>query len=137
MEKPDLHTIVRYVVLQVPGFAAAVIAACLLLRYTGLPAWSIWTGLVLWVGKDILLFFWVWPSYCVPGAENDAMVGRTGYVVDWEGPDGTVKITGTLWRAAVVENEDPPAPGTRIRVCGRKGLTLFVRPEQYRRQPSP
>ncbi len=130
MEKPDLHTIVRYVVLQVPGFAAALIAAYLLLRYTGLPAWSVWLGLVLWVMKDILLFFWVWPSYCVPGAGNDAMIGRTGFVVDWKEMEGTVKINGILWRAAVRGYEATLAPGTVIRVYDREGLTLFVQPEQ-------
>ncbi|HET57715.1 MAG TPA: hypothetical protein ENN35_04640 [Deltaproteobacteria bacterium] len=130
MEKPDVHTIVRYVLLQVPGFAAAVIAACLLLRYTGLPAWSVWLGLVLWVMKDILLFFWVWPSYRVPGAGNDAMVGRTGFVVNWKGIEGTVKINGILWRAAVRGDEKTLSPGAGIRVYDREGLTLFVHPEQ-------
>ncbi len=126
-EKPDIRTVFRYIVLQVPGTIAALLAAIFLIHYTSLSPWIIWTGFGTWVLKDVVIFFLAWPSYR-PAEGKDPMVGRKGRVVSSCRPEGTVEIHGTLWKAVSEDREQALAPGTMIRVCGRDRLTLIVKP---------
>lgn len=59
----------------------------------------------------------------VYGAE--AIPGAEGEVVAWEGEHGRVRVEGELWEARAAR---PLAPGTPVRVAGRKGLVLTVEP---------
>lgn len=129
-EKPDIHTILRYVLVQLPGEIIILITVFLLLHYTMLPAWLIWTGFGVWVLKDTILFFWVWPSYRSPEQEVDPIVGQIGFVVKSCQPEGTVEIYGTLWWAVIDDKKTPLDAGTMIRVRKREGLILFVQSEQ-------
>jgi membrane-bound serine protease (ClpP class) len=69
----------------------------------------------------------------VTGAEQ--MIGMTGEVLDWTGPEGHVLAHGERWRA-----RGPAAPlarGQRVRVVGRDNLTLVVEPEEIDRRRDP
>jgi membrane-bound serine protease (ClpP class) len=60
----------------------------------------------------------------VTGAE--ALPGAEGEVVSWQGAEGRVRVVGESWRA---RSARPLAPGDRIRVTAREGLTVTVEPE--------
>ncbi|MDO5759130.1 MAG: nodulation protein NfeD [Rhodobacterales bacterium] len=55
-----------------------------------------------------------------------AMIGAEATVLSWSGEEGTVHVHGERWHA---RSRTPPAIGTRVRVTGRKDLTLDVKPE--------
>lgn len=127
--KPDKRTILRYIVMQLPGMLLAGAAALVVSRATDWPEWILWMLLGLWVLKDVLLFFWVWPSYRPAGSNEDPLVAQTGIVVRSCRPEGTVEIHGTPWRAVNASDAGTLRQGTRVRVIKRDGLILFVRPD--------
>jgi membrane-bound serine protease (ClpP class) len=55
------------------------------------------------------------------GAE--ALLGVEGDTVFWQGTQGRVRILGEIWHA---RSPDPLAPGARVRVIARDGLTVVV-----------
>ena len=59
----------------------------------------------------------------VTGSEQ--MIGLEGEVLDWHDGRGRIRVHGEIWSARA---EDPVAPGTRVRVGRRDGLTLHVGP---------
>ncbi len=61
----------------------------------------------------------------VSGSEE--MIGMPGRVVAWDGLTGSVHVHGEDWGARA---ETPLAIGDAIRVVGREGLTLTVRPSE-------
>lgn len=56
------------------------------------------------------------------GAEE--MIGSAGEVVSWADGQGHIRVHGEIWAARA---EQPLAPGDKVLVAGREGLTLFVR----------
>lgn len=63
----------------------------------------------------------------VTGAEE--MIGVTGEVVHWQNGEGSVHVHGEIWTArATAQDAAALAPGDRIRVIAREGLTLAVEP---------
>jgi membrane-bound serine protease (ClpP class) len=59
----------------------------------------------------------------VTGAEE--MIGLEGEVMEWRDGRHRVRVHGEIWSALA---ERPVAPGTRVRVDRREGLTLHVGP---------
>jgi len=59
----------------------------------------------------------------VSGPEE--MIGMAGSVVAWDGPAGSVRVHGEVWRA---RSDTPLAPGDGVNVVSRDGLVLTVRP---------
>lgn len=56
---------------------------------------------------------------------REALVGAEGEAVSWSRDEGRVRVEGEIWRARAAQ---PLAAGARIRVTGRRGLTLTVEP---------
>jgi membrane-bound serine protease (ClpP class) len=56
---------------------------------------------------------------------SEALIGAIGETVWWQGQEGRVRIEGEIWRARA---DAPLAEGGRVRVDGRDGLLLHVRP---------
>ncbi len=72
--------------------------------------------------------YWLWYSQrraAQVGAET--LLGRVVEVAEDCRPYGHVRVQGELWRARC---ETGAAPGERVRIVGRDGLTLEVEPEQ-------
>jgi membrane-bound serine protease (ClpP class) len=67
----------------------------------------------------------------VTGAE--ALLGAEGEVLSWQGAEGRVRVLSEIWRA---RSTGPLAPGTRIKVIDREGLTVVVDPASVH-YPSP
>lgn len=71
-------------------------------------------------------FFWVWLSKrrrVQVGAET--LIGAVADVVSPCRPEGQVRLDGELWGARCEAGADP---GEKVRVAGRRGLTLLVEP---------
>jgi membrane protein implicated in regulation of membrane protease activity len=127
------QAVVRYVLLQVPGAFLAGLALVLIHRWTGLSAWIAWLLLGLWVAKDVVLFFFVWPAYEGGSPEGEPFLqGAQGVVRDRLDPSGTIRLHGQTWKARVVEGGSPVEPGEQVTVLGRDGLRLRVRSEPKR-----
>lgn len=56
---------------------------------------------------------------------SEALIGARGETVSWQGTEGRVRVAGEIWRARA---EAPLEDGSDVRVVGRDGLVLIVRP---------
>jgi membrane-bound serine protease (ClpP class) len=56
---------------------------------------------------------------------SEALIGALGEAVSWHGSEGRVRVAGEIWRARA---EAPLEDGADVRVVGRDGLVLIVRP---------
>jgi membrane-bound serine protease (ClpP class) len=56
---------------------------------------------------------------------KEGLLGAEGEVVAWTGAEGRIRVAGEIWRARAATEF---APGARIRVVGRDGLTLVIKP---------
>lgn len=63
---------------------------------------------------------------------DTALIGSAGEVVQWSGSDGIVQVRGERWQATSTASL---SPGTRVRILGRRDLTLVIAPEQPSPQP--
>ena len=125
------HAVGKYTALQVPAAALAGLVLWLLWRYEVLPAWLAWSAFVLWVAKDVVLFFYLWPAY-EPGGDAGMFspVGHMGIAVgDTEGGYLRVRVRGETWRARPEPGHGSIRSGQNVRVVDRQGLLLVVRPE--------
>jgi membrane protein implicated in regulation of membrane protease activity len=121
-----LPTILKYALLQLPALGLLIaILSWLEYRYA-LPRWLFWTALGLWLGKDVLLYRFVWRSYAPFNAAEERIVGAGGTARKALAPTGYIEVQGELWRAEVVPGSRPVAKGQKVRVVERRGLTLMV-----------
>jgi len=118
---------VRYLLYQIPGFAALVVILVVLSRTMGLGFWPALIIVAAWVIKDTLLYPFVRDAYR-PGGVNpsERLVGRVGVVEERLGPEGFVRIGSELWRAEVESSDHVLEPGARVRVVAVSGLTVRV-----------
>lgn len=125
------HAVIKYTALQVPAAVLAGLVLWLLWRYGILPTWLGWCLLVLWILKDVVLFFYVWPAYEPSGEEGPlSPVGQEG-VVEQEMEKGRmrVRVRGETWRAMPDKRGGNSfKAGQAVRVVDRSGLVLIVRP---------
>jgi membrane protein implicated in regulation of membrane protease activity len=125
-----LSTLLKYVLLQLPGLGLLV-AILLWLEYRyALPRWILWAVLGLWLGKDALLYSFVWRSYAPYAAAEERIIGAHGRAREDLTPDGYIEVQGELWRAELAEGSRTVAKGEKVRVVERRGLTLVVGPEE-------
>jgi membrane protein implicated in regulation of membrane protease activity len=115
----------KYLILQLPGAGLFIIALILIRRWVDMPAWLFWGLIVMWVGKDVVLFPLVRKAYEPQGGGNP-MIGALGVVENKLSPSGFVRIGGELWKAHVPKGNMPINRGETIRVSAIEGLTLIV-----------
>ena len=127
---PRGRLILRYTLLQLPGYAVLVLLYVLVEQITDLPACIAWGVFGLWVLKDIVLFPFV-GRYYDPGYEKDrfSMIGLQGVVNKPLTPTGAVRIRGELWKAEVLDPGNTVDIGRTVTVRRIRGLTLQVTPE--------
>lgn len=58
---------------------------------------------------------------------EEELMGADAEVATALSPEGQIKIRGELWQARAAETGEPLAPGAKVVVVGREGLTLLVR----------
>jgi membrane protein implicated in regulation of membrane protease activity len=121
-------TLFRYSLIQIPGVLFAGAILWVLHNHLGLSQSMAWAILLLWLAKDVLLFFFVWPAY--QGSEGDgyySLVGLHGEVANTLNPEGYVRIRGILWKARTEQKNKMLPTGTKVVVVGRDGIELIVR----------
>jgi len=128
--KGSARVLMKYSLLQVPMLLLVTVGLFLAYRYIGLPAWVAWTGSVLWLAKDMLLFPLVRRSYDDRDQSNvHSMSGAQGHAVEALDNSGYVLVRGVLWRAEVAGARRPIHKAERVRVQGARGLVLVVQPD--------
>ena len=129
MNSPDRKVVIRYGLIQIPGIVMAALVAWLLHRWLGLPAWAAAGIVLLWISKDIAMFFVTWKAYTGGGGDGrDAMIGLEGEAIEDLDPAGRVCVRGENWRARLRDEGDRIAPGEPVAVVAMEGLTLVVAP---------
>ena len=122
-------TLLRYAVLQIPGIILAGFVLWGLHAGLGVSGRTAWGLFLLWLAKDALLFFFVWPAY--QGSEGDgwySLIGLRGEVCRPLRPEGYIRIRGVLWKARAEDETQEIPPETKVDVVGRDGIQLIVRP---------
>ncbi len=119
--------LVKYVVLQLPGYGLTGLIVFALWRWVGIPAWAAWGICGLVVVKDVLLYPMVRRSFVEPPhAGAEALIGARGVAVDSLEPTGRVQLGAELWQAKAAADEAPIRAGAAVRVREVRGLTVFV-----------
>lgn len=115
-----------YLILQIPDILLAGLVLLLVHRWAGLPSgWAI--GLfVLWVAKDLAMYFLVRDVFAPPRTGPETLVGARAVAKEPLAPVGHVLLFGETWRAESLQPHNVIAPGTVLTVRARRGLTLLV-----------
>ena len=126
-KSPPPGIVLKYVLLQAPGLI--VLAAILrwARQWLNMPDYLVWIIVLIWVGKDVLLFPFLWRYYDskqIP--DRFEMVGRRGTALSDLNPKGHVQINGERWKAVNSDLEAPMAVGDGIYVKAIRGLELVV-----------
>jgi membrane-bound serine protease (ClpP class) len=114
----------------VAGVAAFVIGAIFMFP-SGAPGFTLSLPLVAAAAAVSIVFFLLILALLlrtrrrgvVTGAE--ALLGAEGEAVFWQGTEGRVRVLSEIWRA---RSAGQLAPGARVRVIARDGLTVVVEP---------
>ena len=128
----------RYLLLQLPGWVLAALVVYALCSWFRIPVWVAASCLLLYIGKDFLLFPVLRRAYepdTRTGAER--LVGLTGVVQDEISPEGYVQVRGEYWRARSIDDQSPLKEGSTVRVVSARGLTLTVEPVEERPSQAP
>ncbi len=125
----SLRIVIRYTILQLPALTLFVLALLLSKRWVGIPLWSFWGLVGLWVAKDVILFPFVWRAYDAGERKGtDAMIGMRGVTRDRLAPSGYVQVRGELWQAELASEGSPVEKGAAVKILKTRGLTLIVEP---------
>jgi membrane-bound ClpP family serine protease len=121
----------KYWALQLPATALVIVVLLGVVDRLAWPQWVVWTIVALWVGKDAILYPFVWRSYYPsdPAALPYPMENAKGLAIERIDPSGLVRIWGELWRAELSHGARRIEKGETVRVNARHGLTLLVEPE--------
>ena len=123
------RAVLKYTLLQIPGTLLAGLLLWWIRIEAGVGLWLLWTLLGVWVAKDVVLFFFLWPAYDNEQGDYYGLKGHRGTVVDSLAPQGTVRVRGQTWKARS-ESSTPVPAGAAVRVMARQGLTLMVQPDE-------
>ncbi|UCG78558.1 MAG: NfeD family protein [Nitrospirota bacterium] len=122
-------TLMKYILFQLPGTALVLISLFAVSKWAGLPVWSIWLALLLWIIKDIALYPLLWRSYSVQRRDPvRSLTGLTGTVTESLLPDGYIIVNGEQWRAVSEDKNRTIDKGEQVIVKAVHGLTLTVKP---------
>jgi membrane protein implicated in regulation of membrane protease activity len=117
----------RYFLLQLPGQIFFLLLLILIRRWIAFSDYLMWGLPAIWIGKDIVLFPFLWRYYATdPSADSSRMVGRMGVALSRLAPDGHVRVGGERWRASIAEGASPIEKGQAICVDAIDGLRLTV-----------
>jgi len=126
--RPSVRIGIKYFLLQLPGQIAFILILLLVRQCLETPAYLVWGLLGFWVGKDILLFPFLWRFYD-PTQHPDRfrMIGRKGFALTRLDPDGYVQVHGERWQAGAYAADACIETGEAICVEAINGLKLKVR----------
>jgi membrane protein implicated in regulation of membrane protease activity len=128
-DRPSPIVVINYILLQLPSLVAFIVILVLFRKWLETPTHLIWGLFSFWVGKDIVLFPFLWRHYD-PNQFPDRfqMVGRKGVALTQLNPDGYVQVQGERWQARIFNELGPIDQGEGIYVKAINGLKLTVIP---------
>jgi membrane protein implicated in regulation of membrane protease activity len=127
-ERPDARVVLRYALLQVPGWILAAAVLIGIKAWLEVPTWALWAMGIAWVGKDLVLFPLTWRAYMDQGGLGIRdPVGRVGICTERVAPSGSVRVQGEIWAAISEDQHARLEAGSVVRITGRDGLVLRVR----------
>ncbi len=122
--------IIRYTLLQLPALALLLMALVLVQRWINISNWVFWGSIMIWIAKDVVLFFFTWRAYETTAAKpGRSMVGARGITQNRLAPSGFIHVRGELWKAEVWGTGRPIEIGEKVKVRDIRGLTLVVQPD--------
>lgn len=117
----------RYILLNIPEFAAMILILIVIQYWVVIPVWLLGSIIGFWIVKDVVLFPFLWRAYDWDRAgKSRSMIGARGVAKENLVPTGYVTIRGELWRAEIIGEGPPIEAGQPVRVKKMDGLTLFV-----------
>ena len=120
----------RYILLNIPEFAALILILIVIQYWVVIPVWLLWSIIGFWIVKDVVLFPFIWRAYDWDRAgKSRSMIGERGVAKGKLAPAGYIQIRGELWRAETIGEGPPAEEGQPVRVKKMEGLTLFVVPD--------
>ena len=122
------RTLLKYLVLQIPGLALVAVALAAAVWVWDLSPLLAGGLLLLWIAKDAAMYPVVRVAY--EPVEHDPavhLVGCPGVAQGELAPEGWVQVGAELWRAR--SDADAIESGAAIRVVDVDGMTLRVEPE--------
>lgn len=126
---PPFGVVLKYILLQIPGTIVLAIILWWARKWFNLPDYLVWIAVLIWVGKDVVLFPYLWRSYDskqIP--DRFEMIGRQGIALSDLTPEGYVQINGERWKAVIADADVFVANGDKIYVKVVNGLQLTVEP---------
>lgn len=123
-----MSPLVRYSLLQIPGFVLVCLVVALLYHHNFLEARGALLVVGLWVLKDILLYPFYGPALDneLPASGPRHLIGRRGTSRTTINGRGLVEIGGERWMACSDDGAEIAA-GTAVEVTGAEGMLLRVR----------
>ena len=118
---------VRYILLNIPEFAAVLLILVVIQYWVFIPGWLLGSIIGFWIVKDVVLFPFIWRAYDWDRAgRSRSMIGERGIAKEKLAPAGYIQVHGELWRAERLGEGPPIEAGQPVRVTKMEGLTLFV-----------
>lgn len=124
MVKYPLKIIIRYSLLQLPAIILLVIVLLIIQNWVRISPLLFWGVIIIWVSKDIVLFFYTWTAY--DWEHRDKMINTYGTALEKISNVGYILVNGEKWKAELAEGEPVVEKGQRILIKARKGLILHV-----------
>ena len=125
-----MRTLVRYLLLQLPGWCGVLLVLWLLELFWQLP---IWLGAMLFaafVAKDLVLFPFLRHAYSDEPSRMigpERLIGARGVAEEDLAPRGFVRVRGERWRAdGPASGATPISRGDPVVVRAVRGLTVEV-----------
>lgn len=120
------RAVVTYILIQIPGTLLVGLALMVIHAQLQFPVWAGWLIFFIWVVKDTILFFFLWPAYDNQSRDVYSLAGHRAVAITDVNPKGRVRLHGQTWPARS-EGESPAIPaGTPVEVVGREGIVLIV-----------
>ena len=130
LRKIPRSTYFRYILLNIPEFAAMILIVIVIQYWVVIPVWLLWSIIGFWIVKDVVLFPFIWRAYDWDRAgKSRSMIGERGVAKGKLAPAGYIQIHGELWRAEKIGEGPPIEEEQPVRVKKMEGLTLFVVPD--------
>jgi membrane protein implicated in regulation of membrane protease activity len=121
-------TMLRYILFQLPGIFFIIAILVSLRMMLSIPLWSVWTLIIVWIVKDVIMFPFVRHAYDKRNTDaTGPLVGSQGRALERLSPTGYVKVRGELWRAELDDRRCPVDAGEEIEIIGLHRSTLRVR----------
>jgi len=117
------QVVLKYALFQLPGLILFFLILILVQRWTDLPLRFMWALLILWVIKDVVLFFFVWRAY---QRVTNPLIGMKGVSEERLAPSGYIRVHGELWQAEIIRESPPIEKGEVVLIQGIRGFVLLV-----------